>query len=63
VVFTGPIFLFGFLPFFLLLYALAPACLLNPLTLVASLVFYGWGEPSSCSSRLSRRCWTSPSSG
>jgi alginate O-acetyltransferase complex protein AlgI len=44
-VFTAPIFLFGFLPFFLLLYAVLPSRLVNPLTLVASLLFYGWGEP------------------
>ena len=44
-VFTAPIFLFGFLPFFLLLYAVVPSRLANPVTLVASLLFYGWGEP------------------
>jgi alginate O-acetyltransferase complex protein AlgI len=45
VVFTAPIFLFGFLPFFLLLYVLLPSRLATPVTLVASLLFYGWGEP------------------
>jgi alginate O-acetyltransferase complex protein AlgI len=45
VVFTAPIFLFGFLPFFLLLYPLLPARLANPVTLVASLLFYAWGAP------------------
>ncbi len=44
-VFTAPIFFFGFLPFFLLLYAVLPARLSNPVTLVCSLLFYGWGEP------------------
>ena len=44
-VFTAPIFLFGVLPFFLLLYALMPARLANPLTLVFSVLFYAWGEP------------------
>jgi alginate O-acetyltransferase complex protein AlgI len=45
VVFTAPIFLFGFLPLFLVLYALAPPRVVNPLTLVFSLAFYAWGEP------------------
>ena len=44
-VFTSPLFLFGFLPAFLLLYALLPARLSNPITLLASLLFYAWGEP------------------
>ena len=44
-VFTSPLFLFGFLPTVLLLYALAPARLSNPITLLASLLFYAWGEP------------------
>jgi alginate O-acetyltransferase complex protein AlgI len=45
VVFTAPIFLFGFLPFFLVLSALLPTRLANPLTLVFSVLFYAWGEP------------------
>jgi alginate O-acetyltransferase complex protein AlgI len=45
VVFTSPFFLFCFLPTFLALYALLPTRVANPLTLVASLLFYGWSEP------------------
>ncbi len=38
-------FLFYFLPITLILYFLAPKCLKNTVLLIASLVFYGWGEP------------------
>jgi alginate O-acetyltransferase complex protein AlgI len=44
-VFSSPLFLFGFLPLFLLLYRLMPARFANATALAASLVFYGWGEP------------------
>jgi len=45
VVFTSPLFLFGFLPAVLALYALLPARLTNGVLLVASVLFYAWGEP------------------
>ncbi len=38
-------FLYYFLPAVLLLYFLMPRCLKNTVLLLASLVFYGWGEP------------------
>lgn len=44
-VFSKPIFLFGFLPIVLLLYFIAPRRLRNTVLLVASLIFYAWGEP------------------
>src|SRR4051812_32508197 len=44
-VFTSPLFLFAFLPVFLALYALLPARRANAVTLLASVVFYAWGEP------------------
>lgn len=43
--FSEPIFLFFFLPAVLGLYFLLPRILHNPMLLVASLFFYGWGEP------------------
>ena len=43
-VFSSIIFLFLFLPLVLLLYTLAPRKMQNLLLLVASLVFYAWGE-------------------
>ena len=39
-------FLYYFLPVFLLFYYVAPKKFKNPVLLLASLVFYGWGEPS-----------------
>jgi alginate O-acetyltransferase complex protein AlgI len=42
--FTAPIFLYFFLPLVLLLNLLAPRPLKNSLLLIASLVFYIWGE-------------------
>ncbi|TGE05474.1 MBOAT family O-acyltransferase [Hymenobacter fodinae] len=42
-VFSSSLFLFYFLPGFLLLYLLAPARLKNAVALVASLLFYAWG--------------------
>ncbi len=44
-VFSSPIFLFGFLPIVLALYFLAPAAWKNAVLLGVSLIFYGWGEP------------------
>ncbi len=38
-------FLYYFLPAVLILYYIAPKMLKNPVLLVSSLVFYGWGEP------------------
>jgi len=38
-------FLYYFLPCVLILYFLAPRQLKNSVLLIASLVFYGWGEP------------------
>lgn len=43
-VFSSPIFLFLFLPVVLWLYVLTPRVLKNTLLLVASLLFYAWGE-------------------
>lgn len=42
--FTGPLFLFFFLPFILLFYFLAPKRIKNFVLLCASLIFYAWGE-------------------
>lgn len=44
-IFSGIPFLYFFLPVVVLAYFLAPKCLKNPVLLVSSLVFYGWGEP------------------
>ena len=44
-VFSSIPFLYYFLPVVLVLYFIAPRCLKNPVLLVSSLVFYGWGEP------------------
>ena len=43
-VFSAPIFLFGFLPIALLLYFLSPKRLKNIVLLLISLTFYAWGE-------------------
>ena len=43
--FNSPHFLFLFLPIILLLYYIGPAKSKNTLLLLASLFFYGWGEP------------------
>ncbi|MBI5435082.1 MAG: MBOAT family protein [Planctomycetes bacterium] len=43
--FSSPLFLFAFLPALLLLHALAPRRARNGLLLLASLLFFGWGEP------------------
>ena len=44
-VFSSAVFLLIFLPVVLLLYYLVPDRVRNPLLLVASLIFYAWGEP------------------
>lgn len=44
-VFSSLTFLFGFLPFALLVYFLAPRPRRNGILFMISLVFYGWGEP------------------
>ena len=43
--FSSVPFLYYFLPAVLLLYLIAPRCLKNLVLLLASLVFYAWGEP------------------
>ena len=44
-IFSSIPFLYYFLPIVLVLYFVAPKFLRNQVLLVASLVFYGWGEP------------------
>jgi alginate O-acetyltransferase complex protein AlgI len=44
VVFSSPVFLFAFLPMCLVLYQVAPRAWRNTFLLIASLVFYAWGE-------------------
>ena len=44
-VFSSNVFLFAYLPIVLLLYYICPRVLRNPVLLLTSLVFYGWGEP------------------
>ncbi len=43
--FSGIPFLYYFLPIVVLLYVIAPKCIKNTVLLLASLVFYAWGEP------------------
>src|SRR3569833_1622156 len=43
--FNSPLFLFLFLPALLAAYALAPRRLRTAVALVASILFYAWGEP------------------
>ena len=43
--FSSNVFLFAYLPIVLLLYFISPRVLRNPVLLVVSLFFYGWGEP------------------
>ena len=43
--FSSNVFLFAFLPSVLLIYYICPRRLRNPVLLLWSLVFYGWGEP------------------
>ncbi len=42
--FTSPVFLYAFLPALLAAYFLSPRCFKNGILLLASLVFYAWGE-------------------
>ncbi len=44
-IFSSNVFLFAYLPIVLLLYYISPRKLRNPILLLTSLVFYGWGEP------------------
>jgi len=44
-VFSSPLFLFGFLPVVLALYFTMPPRAVNTIALVASVFFYAWGEP------------------
>ncbi len=44
-VFSSIPFLFYFLPCVLIVYFAAPRCVKNVVLMMASLVFYGWGEP------------------
>ena len=44
-VFSSVMFLFRFLPIFLILYFLAPGRMRNLILFLGSLVFYAWGEP------------------
>ena len=44
-IFSSNLFLFVYLPAVLLTYYLVPRVLRNPVLLLFSLLFYGWGEP------------------
>jgi alginate O-acetyltransferase complex protein AlgI len=44
-VFSSILFLFYFLPFFLLIYFIAPKKLKNVTILIGSIIFYSWGAP------------------
>ncbi|MBQ9833290.1 MAG: MBOAT family protein [Clostridia bacterium] len=44
-VFSSIPFLYYFLPAVIILYFVSPKCLKNTVLLIASLFFYGWGEP------------------
>ena len=43
--FSSNVFLFAYLPLVLALYYISPRPLRNPVLLIVSLFFYGWGEP------------------
>ena len=43
--FSSNVFLFVFLPLVLISYYISPRWLRNPVLLLFSLLFYGWGEP------------------
>ena len=43
--FSSLVFLFTFLPITLLVYYLVPRKVKNVVLLIASLIFYAWGEP------------------
>ena len=44
-VFSSLVFIFVFLPITILIYYIAPKVLRNLVFLIASLIFYAWGEP------------------
>ncbi len=44
-VFSSTLFLFRFLPLFMIMYFLAPGRMKNVILFLGSLVFYAWGEP------------------
>ena len=44
-IFSSNVFLFAYLPLVLALYFISPRKLRNPVLLLTSLLFYGWGEP------------------
>ena len=44
-IFSSNVFLFAYLPVVLISYYLSPRWLRNPVLLLCSLCFYGWGEP------------------
>ena len=44
-IFSSNVFLFAYLPLVLFLYYISPRKWRNPVLLLTSLVFYGWGEP------------------
>ena len=44
-IFSSNVFLFAYLPIVLALYYICPRKLRNPVLLITSLIFYGWGEP------------------
>ena len=44
-VFSSLVFIFVFLPITILIYYIAPKALRNLVFLIASLIFYAWGEP------------------
>ena len=43
--FSSLLFLYYFLPITIILYFISPSCMRNTILLLASLIFYGWGEP------------------
>ena len=45
-VFNSVIFIFTFLPIFLLIYYFVPVKFRNPVLLVGSIFFYAWGDPT-----------------
>lgn len=44
-IFSSPIFLFAFLPLTIIIYYISPGKIRNAFLLLASLLFYAWGEP------------------
>ena len=60
-VFSSVGFLFYFLPLAIGLHCVVPKSWRNGVLFVSSLVFYAWGDRSTCSSCSSPPCWTTPS--